>query len=277
MEQGEVKDNDANAKDTITIRLPNFNGKATEHMRENPWIVSTIVLFILAVILIINGTHTSLVNPTGNMISENQAVSIALQLAQMQSPNSTVISVNDVSGLYEVILDMDGQQVPLYITKDGENVVYGLIPMETFLNGTTDSNSEISTTPLDGYTFQETSDSLCVDETGKPYVLLFSTTWCSHCNWISDTFDSLANSSFADKVNIQHWELDSGDNTLTSENEIEVPQNIMDIYDKYNPKGTIPTFVFGCKYVRVGNGYESSNDLDSEKSEFDDLIGKILA
>lgn len=261
-------------KDTITIKLPSFNGNLTRSMRENPWIISTIVLFIFVVILIINGTNISNVNITGNVILEDQAGEIALQLAQTQSPDATIIEINEVSGLYEVFLNMDGQEIPIYVTKDGQNIVYGLIPLDFLVN-----DSEISledTSSIEGDTFQQTSDSLCTDDSGKPYVLLFSTTWCPHCTWISDTFDALANSDFADKVNIQHWELDTDDNTITSEIETEIPQNIMDIYTKYNPDGTIPTFVFGCKYFRIGNGYEAKNDLASETSEFNYLIEKLL-
>ena len=46
-------------------------------------------------------------------------------------------------------------------------------------------------------------------------------------------------------------------------------------FDKYNPQGGVPTFVFGCKYIRVGNGYESTQDLEAEKKEFVSLIEEL--
>ena len=48
-------------------------------------------------------------------------------------------------------------------------------------------------------------------------------------------------------------------------------------FKKYNPKGSIPTFVFGCKYVRVGNGYERDDDLASEAAEFRAVIEDLIA
>ena len=131
-------------------------------------------------------------------------------------------------------------------------------------------------TTLQGSTFLQTGDRICTDDDGKPYVVLFSTTWCGHCSWIKDTFDSLADEDFADKINLQHWELDTEDNTLTSEIETEIPAEIGILYQTYNPGGSIPTFVFGCSYFRIGNGYERQNDLDAELEDFKLVINKLL-
>ncbi len=129
---------------------------------------------------------------------------------------------------------------------------------------------------LQGSTFLATGDGVCTDSDGKPYVILFSTTWCPHCKWIKDTFDSLANEDFADEINLQHWDIDTGDNTLTPEIETEVPADMLALYKRYNPKGSIPTFVFGCEYFRIGNGYERQNDLDAEVDDFTLVIEKLL-
>jgi len=130
---------------------------------------------------------------------------------------------------------------------------------------------------VDGSTFYDTGDEILLDNSGRPYVILFSTTWCPHCQWIAETFDSLANESFASQINLQHWQLDTGDNTLTPLIiETEVPSSIRAIFDKYNPEGSIPTFVFGGKYIRVGTGYEAQNDLNAELEDFKLIIGKLL-
>lgn len=131
-------------------------------------------------------------------------------------------------------------------------------------------------TQLEGSTFLQLTDNVCADSEGKPYVILFSTTWCPHCTWIKDTFDSLADEGFADQINLMHWELDTGDNTLTPEIETEVPAEFMSMYRTYNPRGSIPTFVFGCKYIRIGNGYESSDGLDAELEDFKLVINELL-
>ncbi len=114
-------------------------------------------------------------------------------------------------------------------------------------------------------------------ENGKPIIRLFSTTTCPHCNWIKDTFDQTVK-PYVDsgKIVAYHWMLDTGDNTLTQTVETYVPEEEKKIYSEFNPGNTIPTFVFGCKYYRIGNGYEAENDLVSEKREFIAVINALL-
>ena len=135
--------------------------------------------------------------------------------------------------------------------------------------------SSTGSTTLKGSTFSDTGDAIITDSEGKPYVILFSTTTCPHCTWIKDTFDSLANEDFADKINLQHWELNTGDNTITSEIETEVPTEMWTLFQKYSTGG-VPTFVFGGKYIRIGTGYERQNDLNAEMEDFKLVIEKLL-
>lgn len=124
-------------------------------------------------------------------------------------------------------------------------------------------------------TFSQTEDELCTED-GKPLVVLFSTTWCPHCKWIKSTFEETVK-EYGNSIKAYHWEIDINDNTLTSAVETVVPTELKALYSKYNPKGSIPTFVFGCKYVRIGNGYERQKDLDSEKAEFKEIIDELIA
>jgi len=147
-------------------------------------------------------------------------------------------------------------------------------------DGVDNSDEDAVQTPpqdlVSGSTFYDSGDEICTDNDGKPYVLLFSTTWCPHCTWIMETFDGLVNEDFASQVNIQHWELDTGDNTITSDVETSVPADVEAYYSTYNPRGSIPTFVFGCKYYRVGNGYESQDDLVAELDDFKTIINMLV-
>lgn len=123
-------------------------------------------------------------------------------------------------------------------------------------------------------TFTEYDTDVCKED-GKPMVFLFSTTWCPHCEWIKDTFDKWAKDN-SDKISAYHWELDTGDNTLTSKTEDSIPDKHNEIYSKFNPSGSIPTYVFGCRYSRVGNGYESEEDLGKEKASFEKVMKELL-
>ena len=50
----------------------------------------------------------------------------------------------------------------------------------------------------------------------------------------------------------------------------------MQVYEQFNPRGTIPTFVFGGKYYRIGTGYEKQGDLLAEEREFRAVIDSLL-
>ena len=127
-------------------------------------------------------------------------------------------------------------------------------------------------------TFQYRNDLNICKQDGKPIIYLFSTSWCPHCQWIKDTFDKVVNEYVSQgKIVAYHWQLDTHDDTLTSAVETQVPAEALAVYNKFNPDGSIPTFVFGCKYWRIGNGYESQNDLAAEETEFRALIDKIIA
>jgi thiol-disulfide isomerase/thioredoxin len=114
-------------------------------------------------------------------------------------------------------------------------------------------------------------------ENGKPVIRLFSTTWCPHCTLIKDAFDSIIKEYVqTGQIVAYHWDLDTGDNTLTDEIETEVPQSELAVFQTFNPGGSIPTFVFGNKYWRIGNGYEGQNDLIAEEAEFKRIIEKLV-
>lgn len=126
-------------------------------------------------------------------------------------------------------------------------------------------------------TFTDTGKAVA-NENGKPVVYIFSTTWCPHCVWVKETVDSTVAEYVAEgKIVAYHWELDTGDNTLTAEVEEGVPAEHLEVYQEFNPRGSIPTYIFGEKYFRVGNGHERSEDLDAEEAEFRAVIEALIA
>jgi thiol-disulfide isomerase/thioredoxin len=112
---------------------------------------------------------------------------------------------------------------------------------------------------------------------GKPVIRLFSTTWCPHCQWIASTYDRVVSEYVSQgKIVAYHWELDTGDNTLTPEVETAVPASEQAVFAKFNPQNSIPTFVFGGKYWRIGNGYEQQQNLTLEEKEFRAVIEELI-
>ena len=124
--------------------------------------------------------------------------------------------------------------------------------------------------------FSETGDEIC-KEGSKPIIRLYTTSWCTHCKWIKNRFDDVIGDYLGkDEIVAYHWELDTGDNTLTKGIENGIPKQEIEIFKKYNPKATVPTYIFGCRYLRVGNFYEESGNLDAEEEEFRAVIEKLL-
>lgn len=126
-------------------------------------------------------------------------------------------------------------------------------------------------------TFYQKKNATICKENGKPIVYLFATTWCPHCKWISDTFDKVVKEYVKNgKIVAYHWELDINDNTLTSNKETNIPDKDLAVYKEFNPEGSIPTFVIGCKYFRIGNGHEAAQDLAAEEKELRAAIDDVL-
>jgi thiol-disulfide isomerase/thioredoxin len=126
-------------------------------------------------------------------------------------------------------------------------------------------------------TFKVKENAQICTENGKPIIRLFSTTWCPHCKWVKADFDSIAKEYVANgSIVAYHWEIDQSDNTLTDAVEGSIPDSEMAIFNEFNPDGTIPTFVIGCKYYRVGNGYETANDMASERQELKAVIEQVV-
>ncbi len=126
--------------------------------------------------------------------------------------------------------------------------------------------------------FIDTGKPICKKD-GKPIIRLFATTWCPHCEWIKETFDKVAKEYMKKKkIVAYHWYLDTNDDGLTEEVEKAIPPEEEAIYQEFNPTGSIPTFVFGCRYYRIGNAYEREKDagLLKEEKEFRELIEKLL-
>lgn len=120
-------------------------------------------------------------------------------------------------------------------------------------------------------------EGVCTED-GKPIIRLFSTTWCPHCVWTTPVYESVVQEYVdAGKIVAKHWEVDINDDTLTEEVEGTIPEDELAWYKTFNPRGSIPTFVFGCKYYRIGAPYERmENGTVLEEQEFRDVIDAIL-
>jgi len=97
------------------------------------WIVSTIVtivVIVLAYFLLNSGIMTG--NASSTDIGENEAKEKLLDFFSTQVPESSVefVSISKQGTFYEIILNVDGQEVPVFVTSDGKYLVVDPIPLE---------------------------------------------------------------------------------------------------------------------------------------------------
>ncbi len=127
-------------------------------------------------------------------------------------------------------------------------------------------------------TFELKKNAEICREDGKPVVYLFTASWCPHCQWIKDTYDKVVEEYVAaGKIKAYHFDAETGDDLLTPLVETKMPESATIAYETFNPEGSIPTFIFGCKYFRVGNGYENEDNLANEETEFRAVIEDIIS
>jgi thiol-disulfide isomerase/thioredoxin len=107
---------------------------------------------------------------------------------------------------------------------------------------------------------------------------MFGTTVCPHCRWISSTFNGVVDEYKAKGLIVgYHWDLDVGNDQFTPTKESSIPKAEVELFTSTNPQQSVPTYLFGCKYWRVGNAYETQDDLDAEAAEFKAVIEKLLS
>lgn len=126
-------------------------------------------------------------------------------------------------------------------------------------------------------TFKETGLDSCPDDQGRPVIILFSASSCSHCQWVGGIFDFIAG-EYADQglITAHHYDLETGDDLLTEEVETKVPEEHLSIGKRGDPDGYLPYFNFDCRYDRIGTGYEEQNDLAAEAEEMSRVIEALL-
>lgn len=129
-------------------------------LSKNHWVISTIVLVVLLIGTLIQG------NLSGAAIGASEAGQKVIDFAAKQGATAELIEVNSEGALYEVVVSIEGQEVPVYITKDGKSLVPQLVPLED------DGKEPASTTPA------KTAPTPEVVKSDKPVVEAFV---MSHC------------------------------------------------------------------------------------------------
>ncbi len=159
------------------------NSKIFKGVEKNPWKIVAIILAIVSAILLFllfRGGITG--NITGSAINSGDAAQKIIDFAKSRGADATLVEVNDLSGLYEVVVSIQGQQLPLYVTKDGKYFSQSLIP----LTGQVVDQQQPTTT---GYSEEDLANikefSNCLAEKG---LKVYGAGWCGHCQNLIEYF-----------------------------------------------------------------------------------------
>ena len=100
--------------------------KELKKFSKNYWAISTAILALLLI-----GTFFLPGNPSGMVISAEEAGEKLLDFANNQGANAELVNTTDDGTIYTIVLSIEGQEFPLYVTRDGKKFTQQLTPLET--------------------------------------------------------------------------------------------------------------------------------------------------
>jgi len=118
----------------------------TDKVRENPWILATFVLGIVALVFIISSFSGGMTGGAIGVADEDVVTQKVMGFlnAQVGEGNVEYVSTNLKNGLYEILVNYQGTSVPVYVTADGTQLVQGVLPFDTALNSINDASASPS-------------------------------------------------------------------------------------------------------------------------------------
>ena len=128
-----------------------------------------------------------------------------------------------------------------------------------------------STLKATGKSFTDTGANLCTQD-GKPIVRLYYTSACESCRWIQPAFDAAVKEYTEEgRIIAYHWQLDTGDDLLTSGKETAIPAGEAAYFRSISSSSQVPAFSFSCTYTRLGTAFDK---LADEEEEFRLILDK---
>lgn len=150
----------------------------------NPWMIATFVAVLLLLILGFNTMTGKAVTCEGE-VSKEIAGENLIKFAKAQGAEASLISIEEEGTLYEATISLEGQNVPIYVTKDGKNMVAQLIPFETTpATQNTQTQQAPSQTSFSEDELAEIADFMvCLAESN---VKVYGANWCGYTKQLVD-------------------------------------------------------------------------------------------
>ncbi|MFW6283433.1 MAG: hypothetical protein ACOC1P_05270 [Minisyncoccales bacterium] len=131
-------------------------------IRENPWIISTIVM--LAVILFIIISPFASESSSNELISPEEAGEKIEDLLESQGAgDAEVTGTSEEKGMYRVDVSIQGQEMPIYVTKDGKSLAQAVMSFEEIEQQQQEAMQQAVDEQMQEQTNQETNGSTEVE------------------------------------------------------------------------------------------------------------------
>ena len=116
----------AEAEEKGNEEISKGNSNFVRKLKKNPWIISTLALGLIVVILLV----VNFTGITGNVVSGDDAgKSVVDFINSKANAGLTYVSSEDLGSLYKVTVLYQGQNVPVFVTKDGKYYATGATPI----------------------------------------------------------------------------------------------------------------------------------------------------
>jgi protein-disulfide isomerase len=154
--------------------------KLKKTVKKNPWVMATIVLGIIALVLLVmmlrGGITGNII--TGKAIGGQEAGDKLIDYLNSRTGGGVeYISHEDKGDLYEVMVSYQGQNIPVYITKDGEYFVQGA----ELISGQGDTPTQKPQTPSEPVEVSIDDDAIKGDPNAPVTIIEFSDYECPFC------------------------------------------------------------------------------------------------
>lgn len=215
--------------------------KSIKIKKSDLWKYST---FVLLAAVIVMGVMFSRGGCTGQVISEEEAGENLMNYLEEGGYQASIINVECVNGMYNVVFEYNGQASSAYITTDGKYIINGLIPIK-----------EETTQPQQ--TILECATTYGMDE---DTIIFYYSDSCGWCSRMKPGVESLE----AKGYNIYRAEASAGDSLIT------------DCVSDHMTSSGVPQFIcVKTGEIKVGAFADAEGNLD--QGEMDAWAESCLA
>jgi hypothetical protein len=148
-------------------------GKSFNKLRENPWIISTIVLAVVGVVLIFYLSSGGL-GGAGGVSGQTAGQNLVSFVNAQGGGNASLVSAEKDGTLYKVTVKYNGQDIPVFVTLDGKYLVTTPVPL------TDDVKAAAAANTADDSDTAQNAQPTSVPKTDKPVVNLFVMAYCPY-------------------------------------------------------------------------------------------------